>query len=159
MYKLIWIVCVALWTGAAFAIPNPQYALDKRVKAPEAWVVEVKEVKRLGNDNAQTKANCAANPRNCMKPSDWPTEPVVVTLVVKSVERSAVGVKPGNEVCVAYTTHNPDFRGQMLVGIQYAQTMSAGLAYKVWLAAPAPVNSGAGGCYGLAADWASISKE
>jgi hypothetical protein len=154
MFKFFWTTLLALWIGSAFAIPNPQYALDLRAKAPEAWAVEVKEVKRLGNESEQSKANCAARPRNCLKPSDWHTEPVQITVVVKSVERSAAGVKPGDELCVAYTTHNPDFKGQMMVGAQYAQMM----AYKVWLVAPAPTHLTAGGCYGLAAEWASIWK-
>jgi len=159
--RFIWIFCCSLAFASwnLYAIPNPQYALDLRAKAPEAWAVEVKEVKRLGNESEQSKANCAARPRNCLKPSDWHTEPVQIKVVVKSVERSAVGVKSGDEVCVAYTTHNPDFKGQMLVGAQYAQMMSAGVAYKVWLAAPSSHRSGAGDCFSLAADWASIWRE
>jgi hypothetical protein len=131
-----WVACLFLISGWAFAMPNPQYALDKRAKAPEALGVEVKAVKRLGNDTAQAKANCAANPRDCMKPSDWPTEPVEVTVVVKTVERSAVGLKVGDELCVAYTTHNLDFKGPMPVGLQYPQAMRMGVAYKLWLISP-----------------------
>lgn len=136
MRKISLTLCICWMLGQAMAIPDPKYALDKRSAAPEVLGVDVKELKRLGNDSAQSRANCAANPRNCTKPSDWPTEPVEVTVVVKTVERSTVGLKVGDEICVSYETRNPDFKGQMLVGLQHPQAMRMGVAYKLWLISP-----------------------
>ena len=119
----------------ACAMQNPEPALAMRDKAAEVWVVELKEMQRQADPRQQE-------------------EPVRAQVVIKEVERSAVGMKPGDVVCVAYSASNPDYRGITRPGLLYPPLMSSGVVYRVWLTAP----QRAGDCFSPGADWASINR-